>query len=281
MNSNYNVWIKEFDKQGKQSNESIVTWLNNGVFTTKDNVNYISFIIKKGTNNASISVSEFDNINPYLCELDKEIHLRSLPKGVRDELNLQTGEYIQRIGEVVLDGSEAWKDWESNENYFKCSLANYPTNMYIDGQHNARLICDKLKVMEDRPGVVEDDFIASVGHEHYTIIIGMKFDNIATKDGEGFKQWLRENKPRIQYQLATPIVKQIDINNFPHSYKDGHVIIESNDPSTNVTAQMAYQCVANRTGQIQEHTEQVEKQEHEINELEMLILENIRQQQNR
>ena len=93
--------------------------------------------------------------------------------------------------------------------------------------------------------------------------------------------YLRENPLTIQYELATPIIKHIDIHNYPHSYKDGHVIIENNDPSTNVTAQMTYQCVANRTGQIQEHTEQVEKQEHEINELEMLILENIRQQQNR
>ena len=83
----------------------------------------------------------------------------------------------------------------------------------------------------------------------------------------------------------TPFIKFsivfIDINNFPHSYKDGHVIIESSDTTTNVTAQMTYRCVTNRSGQIQEHTEQVEKQEHEINELEMLILENIRQQQNR
>ena len=84
-----------------------------------------------------------------------------------------------------------------------------------------------------------------------------------------------------QYLGLSTIYHPYSCNSFPHSYKDGHVVIESNDPSTNVTAQMIYQCVANRTGQIQEHTEQIEKQEHEINELEMLILENIRQQQNR
>ena len=36
-----------------------------------------------------------------------------------------------------------------------------------------------------------------------------------------------------------------------------------------------------RSGQIQEHTEQVEKQERQINELETLVLENIRMNQNR
>ena len=41
-----------------------------------------------------------------MYELDSTINLRSLPNGVKDELNLLTGEYIQRVGEVVLDGSE-------------------------------------------------------------------------------------------------------------------------------------------------------------------------------
>ena len=114
-----------------------------------------------------------------------------------------------------------------------------------------------------------------------SIQICIDTDLLETETKEGVIKYFSENPIIFIGELKTPIIKQIDINNFPHSYKDGHVIIESNDPSTNVAAQMTYQCVANRTGQIQEHTEQIEKQEHEINELEMLILENIRQQQNR
>ena len=34
--------------------------------------------------------------------------LHSLPNGVKDTLNLMTGEYVQRIGEIVLDGGENW-----------------------------------------------------------------------------------------------------------------------------------------------------------------------------
>ena len=106
-------------------------------------------------------------------------------------------------------------------------------------------------------------------------------DKLYSDDLNGFKDYLSRYPLKVQYQLATPIIKHVDIHNYPHSYKDGHVIIESNDPSTNVTAQMTYRCITNRSGQIQEHTEQVEKQERQINELETLILENIRQNQNR
>mgnify|MGYP003447074900 CR=1 FL=1 len=44
-------------------------------------------------------------------------------KKVRDELNLQTGEYIQRIGEIVFDGSddETWEVFTGigSLNYFR------------------------------------------------------------------------------------------------------------------------------------------------------------------
>ena len=46
-------------------------------------------------------------------------------------------------------------------------------------------------------------------------------------------------------------------------------------------AQLKYRAVTNRSGQIQQHTEQVEKQEREINELETLILANIHLSQTR
>ena len=92
---------------------------------------------------------------------------------------------------------------------------------------------------------------------------------------EEAKLWLQENPITVQYELAEPIAKDIVIHNYPHSYEDGHVIIENGDPNTPIPAQLTYRAVTNRSGQIQQHTEQVEKQEREINELETLILANI------
>ena len=224
--------------------------------------------------------------NFILIELDETITLRSLPNGVRDELNLQTGEYIQRIGEVVFDGSDnngivyAYNGDSTNTCRWFIKNNTQPIKNVSDEGNIKNGYCDKLKYGQnyanDRD--YEAFFIANTNNR---IFFRTEKSKLNSLNMEGIKQYLSQNPITVQYELSTPIVKQIDINNFPHSYKDGHVIIESGDPSTNVTAQMTYQCVANRTGQIQEHTEQIEKQEHEINELEMLILENIRQQQNR
>ena len=194
-------------------------------------------------------------------------------------MNLQTGEYIQRIGEVVLDGSEDWRIYNDTINPDSYTN-NYRTFFVIERQSvgilaNCQLYSDKYRTYIEKPkGITEKGFVYA-GSSNLNVV------ELANMTVDEFKEKISLNPITVQYPLATPIVKQIDINNFPHSYKDGHVVIESNDPSTNVTAQMTYQSVANRTGQFQEHTEQVEKQEHEINELEMLILENIRQQQNR
>ena len=73
-------------------------------FTTPTGASYMSLMFK---NDSKLSIADFMNkITFQLLELDSTVQLRSLPNGVKDELNLLTGEYIQRVGEVVLDGSE-------------------------------------------------------------------------------------------------------------------------------------------------------------------------------
>lgn len=217
--------------------------------------------------------SQYEPYKENICEPHSEdiITLRSLPNGVRDELNLETGEYIQRVGEVVLDGS-ADENIISVENNYNISLPEVIPNAKLTRDIKC-ISCDKLPII-----YWEDSW-------------NTKISAISPHDNGGRiyirntaynpKEWLSQNPLTIQYELATPIIKQIDIHNYPHSYQNGHVIIESGDPTTPVPAQLTYKCVTNRSGQIQEHTEQVEKQERQINELETLVLENIRMNQNR
>lgn len=227
--------------------------------------------------------SQYEPYKENICEPHSEdiITLRSLPSGVRDELNLQTGEYIQRIGEIIFDGSSD-ENWRRSSNSYPNNIVRFDIDVASLVQTTTVAsgiitICDKYNSVGDISQGIE---ILSHNTKS-TIVLGINSSKLYDTTVDGLKQYLQQNPITVQYELATPIVKQVDINNFPHSYKDGHVVIESNDPSTNVTAQMTYRCVTNRSGQIQEHTEQVEKQERQINELETLILENIRLSQNR
>lgn len=228
--------------------------------------------------------SQYEPYKENICEphSDEIIALRSLPNRVRDELNLQTGEYIQRIGEMTLNDNDYIIDYflaESTNEYSLFAFVKNDIKNAINEYDKTQALCDKLPYEQIWNNKEKEGFFIS--NDRHRVFIRISNDKLSGQSVDALNEYLSSNPIKVQYQLETPIIKQVGIHNYPHSYKDGHVIIESNDPSTNVTAQMTYRCVTNRSGQIQEHTEQVEKQERQINELETLILENIRQQQNR
>ena len=277
----YDIFVAYFKNNERVGFEG---YWKNKEFTTPSDCNQIVFVLKR-KGEAQILVDDIDYSKLIFSKVDETIHLRSLPNGVRDELNLETGEYIQRVGEIVLDSSQniAWYRAGKNDIYL---YYFYIDDMLGENWKNTYIICDKMRTVVMGSSYSLDSWETNVGA---VTSIGSYFQ--ANKHGVGFYSSLPTStdflnqilsKPiTIQYQLLTPIIKHIDIHNYPHSYKDGHVIIESGDPTTPVPAQLTYKCVTNRSGQIQEHTEQVEKQERQINELETLILENIRQNQNR
>ena len=278
INSNNPYYLFLYDINKKYLGRFTDSWVTDREFEFNESNAYYFIVVFK--------TDDGEDTTTYISSKETRITLRSLPNGVRDELNLETGEYIQRVGEVVLDGSK------DNIQYY-ASAEGVTTSLFLILQDNVKNVtteqngsgkcyCDKfIEKLAWANSIDVESVWLQESNTNNILRFRIKKSKLQTVDNNGIKQYLSQNPITVQYELETPIIKQIDINNFPHSYKDGHVVIESNDPSTNVTAQMTYQCVANRTGQIQEHTEQIEKQEHEINELEMLILENIRQQQNR
>ena len=251
------------------------------VFTTDSQTCYIVPVLR----NISGTTMTLDKVEKFrLVEVDETIYLRSLPNGVRDELNLETGQYAQRIGEInirdlsKMDNMVRKGGWD-NGTYMSFDIitpdaVQNKTNAIITASNLFPTVIRNLESSESMK-----EFVTNTASGNLFVMI--RKDRLLSADLNGFKQWLEDNDLVIQYELSTPIIKQVDIHNYPHSYKDGHVIIESGDPTTPVSAQLTYRCVTNRSGQIQEHTEQVEKQERQINELETLILENIRQNQNR
>ena len=185
-----------------------VSWLRMHGYSS---VNYDNFKIRVYIEEAT-SPTSYESYKTSILSLPEEVVLRSLPNGVRDTFNVRTGVYTQRIGEVVLNGSESWKAWESNDTHCKASLAHYPADMRINGEHTTRLICDKLKISSDRVGVVNDNFMASVGDAVYSIVVGLELSKLASADITGLKQWLSQNPLTVQYELATPIVTKISLS---------------------------------------------------------------------
>ena len=104
--------------------------------------------------------------------------------------------YHQRSGEVVLNGSENWKDFEKSDTHVKTNL------LVNDIKNQSILICDKFKHYEyDYAGVWEYEGVSSL-NSYYGIIINCQASKLSTQDVQGFKQWLQANNVTVVYQLA-------------------------------------------------------------------------------
>lgn len=201
---NCDAYAVLFDKNGayvKNGSNTNIPITNGTEFTIPSYVYYIAPCLKTATINSNLT----------LQEVPQEIVLRSLPNGVKDTLNLTTGEYVQRIGEVVFDGSDD-ENWfiheEEQDNYInKRFRTDYLRGkiLYFDGGTICNIICDKVQCYpnltwkDDREGIEHDSFYVSFRKNCETV----------TK----FKQCLSQDPITIQYQLITPIIKKVNLTN--------------------------------------------------------------------
>ncbi len=138
---------------------------------------------------------------------------------------MATGELTQRIGEVVFDGSEdeVWiQDFyttgdESTRMYakFKTPIENIIDYDLI----NHGLLCDKLT--QATGGQLWGKDIGGVGGSLGHIKINVLKSSLTSFDVLGIRSWLQANPITIQYKLATPTIKTVDLSdNHVYSYKD-------------------------------------------------------------
>ena len=221
---NCDAYAVLFDKNGayvKNGSNTNIPITNGTEFTIPSYVYYIAPCLKTATINSNLT----------LQEVPQEIVLRSLPNGVKDTLNLTTGEYVQRIGEVVLNGSEAWEPYRdvyhgsgvstyqaycTNRDLPKTSLNNkincdglVQDDLGIKGNANIdKYPCNYIHNYTDGTYSINRIFI-SVNKEMFGCDSSIDAINSTTK----FRQYLQQNPITVQYELATPIIKKVNLTN--------------------------------------------------------------------
>ena len=155
---------------------------------------------------------------PYksnILSTPEEVVLREV-NGVRDTLNLMTGEYVQRIGEVVLDGTSipALNKWEFGSD---CTEFNFNAKgIKGDGVTLSNFAKSYLK--SNRPRNTET--VSSNNLDNTYVLITIQKSKLATDSVEGMNQYLQSNPITIQYELKTPVIKTVDLSdNHVYSYK--------------------------------------------------------------
>ena len=240
---------------------------------------YIRFSIQTNFTHDNIQLEESSSATSdedhktNILHTPEIVTLRSLPNDVRDELNLKTGEYIKRIGEVVFDGDEDWVNIQTNmtENPFFELHKIYDA---IPTSYGDKLRCNKI--LPTRGGGI------SYANDAKGIsILGNKEVRIRTEESINgqtlaeFKQWLSQNPVTVQYQLETPIVTTIELLSVPFAYENGHIILESGFEGQSLLPTLEYSTVINKTGLIENVAKTIQRQEKQLTKLEQMLIQNI------
>ena len=269
LSDNYQGYVQTYNKE-KLSTSNRLIWSNDIMFTTTSSEQYVVISIRY-TNNSSISVGVLNSNIITLSEVDKTIVLRSLPNGVCDTLNVETGEYVQRIGEVVLDNSDSTHVWNLNGDWSMGDVAVFWSSNIAKMTGNS-ILCDKFPSLHKNELILNN--VATKEAIRYgvtSVQIFIAKNKLATPDVAGFKQWLSQNPIVVQYELETPIVSTIDIQGFPYAYKDGHVQLSSGSIEQSLTPKVEYNIATNRGGQITQNTKSLIRQGKLLNDIESKI----------
>ena len=166
-------------------------------FRTWSNMNDINvkFQMEKGT-----QATSYEPFKSNILTVNEDVTLRGIGD-VKDTLDLTTGELTQRIGEIVLDGSEEW-GIASNGNgsfRFQCTitdLKNYGVNSNGKG-----ILVNNLPITN-----FSNSNTYGITTWQNKVIIYDTHSSLSE-----FKEWLSQTSTTIQYVLETPIVKTVDL----------------------------------------------------------------------
>ena len=187
--------------------------------------------------------------------------LRSLPNGVCDEIILDRennkAKIVQRVGKVVLDGSEDW------------NLSSYSHDKLVEFVYHGGVQIAHT-VFSDRfaTGGVDVERVAFSGRSIYIRILKTKVSNV-----DSFKKWLSQNPLTVQYGLDTPVITEVDLEGYPYIYKDGHIFL-----NTDIAPTTTIKYSINQAQVIQSQNSDIIRHSKEITNLHRLISEYVQVQ---
>ena len=175
----------------------------NGLDVTEEEKNDTILYLEKTT-----EVLPFESHKTNILTVNEDLELRGIGD-IKDELDCLTGEVIERIGEVVLDGSEDEKLSLrlSHGLVYQGVLYN---NNYISNHQLKKIYSNKI--------------------ERFCIIIPSTITSISEA-----RQWLSENNVIIQLPLAEESIKTVDLSILDQNGNKVSSISSFND-TTHITA---------------------------------------------
>lgn len=199
ISCNRDIYIHQYDK-----NKNFIRYSQiQNPLKLESNTRFINFRTNYESDDVNIQIEYGTVVTPYepyktsILSLPEEVVLRSLPDGTCDTLNVETGEYVQKIGE----------------------------RNYQDGDTNS---------------------------------------NTLVTDGT-----------KTHYKLSSPIITKVDVQGFPHAYKNGHIQLSSGSTEPSLTPTVTYKVPVSRVGQIASNNKSNLRQTIKLDQLEVLVYQSL------
>ena len=222
------------------SRDGTTRWTDNIIYDKNEHVrvspyyqwaNVIGTTINE-TYYPQIEIGKRTSYEPYKSSIltcNEEVTLRGIGD-IKDELNLMTGELTERIGEIVLDGSKAWKMATANDNTF----------FYYDLGESMLIPSFRKKMMSN---ILLDygDYATMQNNKNSMYTNGKNIYIHLTNDINSvslLQTYLANNPIIIIACLSSESIKTVDLTvtdqdnvvletGKPRSYKDGHIQVQS------------------------------------------------------
>ena len=202
--------IREYDEDYK-----FISWSSLGlpnVFTTSNNTKYLKFLIINTNDDNVLQLEQgevstsFEPFKSNILTVNEPIELRGIGD-VQDKLDCLTGEVVERIGEIVLDGTQ-YMDADGRGIYIQVD------DMKKVEDYRTIITCDKLPVFYhqwDLPNVKNG--IAGYLDEENKYPgqnwLYIKVNN--SIDVNEVRQNLTQNPITVQYQRVADSIKTVDL----------------------------------------------------------------------
>ena len=189
------------------------------ICTPPTNARYVKFkdmtvnLSQKVQIEYNTSATTYEEHKSSILSLSEEIVLRSLPNGVCDTLNVVTGEYTQRIGDLIANGDDtySYSNLSATANNTVRVVINHPSLKDNPNEYNICAYCDKLYYKYNYHDT--HDFEAFfVAKNNGRLFVRLEKSKLETVDVQGIKKYFSKNPHTFQYELAEPIITTIDLS---------------------------------------------------------------------
>ena len=202
-------YVGMYDKNKRFiSSTTIYCLSDSATFTTTENTKYIRVSVRNDDiNRLQIEKGTTTTYEPHksnILTVNEPVELRGIGE-VKDELNLLTGELTQRIGEVVLDGSEEWIMDLNGVGVRRYYLEGVGGDLSDTVSNSSSLLCDKFEASLNNMWFEKNDSTQIIKSN------GIYFIDSSVDSLDAFVNKLKTTNIKVQYSLIEKPVKTVDL----------------------------------------------------------------------